>query len=71
MSTHGDDPVATPARRPRAAATKISPMDIGIALAMSRNGFSEAQIVSVLGYMPDLAITPEELEAAVPPLPGG
>jgi hypothetical protein len=44
-------------------------MDIGAALAMKRNGFSDAQIVSVLGYMPDLNITPEELEAAVPPLP--
>jgi hypothetical protein len=50
----------------------IHPMDIGIALAMSRNGFSKAQIASVLGYMPDLDTTLEQLEAAaVPPLPGG
>ena len=71
MSTQTDEPAATPARPRRAGTKKISPMDIGIALAMSRNGFSEAQIVSVLGYMPDLGVTPEELEAAVPPLLGG
>jgi hypothetical protein len=43
----------------------LDPMDIGIAIAMRNTGFSRDDIVSVLGYMPKLDITPEELEASV------
>jgi hypothetical protein len=43
----------------------IDPLDIGIAIAMGHNGFSDSEIISVLGYMPDLDITPEDLEASV------
>jgi hypothetical protein len=32
---------------------------------MRNTGFSRDDIVSVLGYMPNLDITPEELEASV------
>jgi hypothetical protein len=44
---------------------EVDPTDIGIALAMRNNGFSNEDVVSILGYMPDLSVTPEELEAAV------
>ena len=43
---------------------EIEPMDIGIVLAITQNGFSKGHIISVLGYMPDLNITPEELALA-------
>lgn len=43
----------------------IDPTDIGIALAMRNDGFSDEDVVSILGYMPDLSITPEELEESV------
>ena len=46
---------------------EVDPTDIGIALAMRNNGFSNEDVVSILGYMPDLSVTPEELEAAVTP----
>lgn len=44
---------------------EVDPTDIGIALAMRNNGFSDEDVVGILGYLPDLTITPEELEAAV------
>jgi hypothetical protein len=49
---------------------EIDPTDIGIALAMRGNGFSEDDIVGILGYMPDLSITPDELDDAVGRPPG-
>jgi hypothetical protein len=38
------------------------PQGLGIAFAMIQTGFTEADVVSVLGYMPNLAITTAELD---------
>jgi hypothetical protein len=43
----------------------LDPTDIGIAIAMRNCGFSRDDIVSVLGYMPDLTVTFEQIEASV------
>jgi hypothetical protein len=43
----------------------FDPMDISIAIAMRNTGFSEEDIISVLGYMPNLNITFEQIEASV------
>ena len=48
--------------------TDIEPMDIGIALALGHNGFSNEEIASVLGYVPDLNITLDDLEASAEPI---
>lgn len=37
--------------------------DLGIALALRDNGFDEQAIVTVLGYLPDMTVTAEELDA--------
>jgi hypothetical protein len=43
----------------------IDPMELGAALAMRNAGFSDSDIIAVLGYLPDMNITVEELEASV------
>jgi hypothetical protein len=43
----------------------IDPMELGAALALRNAGFSDGDIVAVLGYLPDMDITVEELEASV------
>lgn len=51
-----NDPGTTP------PPAKPDPLDLGAALAMLGTGFSEEDVVSVLGYMPDLDVGADDLD---------